>query len=31
VFDDYHFNSEIAGEGEIGITLGAMGLKLLRR
>jgi hypothetical protein len=31
VFDDYHFNSEIAGDGEIGITLGAMGLKLLRR
>ena len=30
-FDDYHFNNEIAGEGEIGLTLGSMGLKLLRR
>jgi len=31
IFDDYHFNNEIAGDGEIGITLGSMGLKLLRR
>ena len=30
-FDDFHFNNEIAGDGEIGITLGSMGLKLLRR
>ena len=30
-FDDYHFNNEIAGDGEIGLTLGSMGLKLLRR
>ncbi|MGZ5039337.1 MAG: hypothetical protein ACXWBQ_01230 [Usitatibacter sp.] len=31
LFDDYHFNNEIAGDGEIGLTLGSMGLKLLRR
>ena len=30
-FDDYHFNNEIAGDGEIGLALGSMGLKLLRR
>ena len=30
-FDDYHFNNEIAGDGEIGLNLGSMGLKLLRR
>jgi hypothetical protein len=30
-FDDYHFNNEIAGDGEIGLTLGRMELKLLRR
>jgi len=31
LFDDYHFNNEIFGDGEIGLTLGSMGLKLLRR
>ena len=31
IFDDYHFNNEIAGDGEIGITLRSMELKLLRR
>ena len=31
VFDDYHFNNEIAGDGEIGLTLGSMDLELLRR
>ncbi len=30
-FDDYHFNNEIAGGGEIGLTLGAMTLELRRR
>ena len=25
VFDDSHFNNEIAGDGEIGVTLGSMG------
>jgi Repeat of unknown function (DUF5648) len=31
LFDDYHFNNEVAGDGEIGLTLGSMGLELLRR
>lgn len=30
LFDDYHFNNEIFGDGEIGLTLGSMGLRLLR-
>ncbi|MEP7070148.1 MAG: hypothetical protein ABI789_12950 [Usitatibacter sp.] len=30
-FDDYHFNNEIAGDGEIGLNLAAMELRLLRR
>jgi hypothetical protein len=31
VFDDYHFNNEIAGDGRIGLTLGSMDFRLLRR
>ena len=31
VFDDYHFNNEIAGDGEIGVTIADMGFRLLRR
>ena len=31
VFDDYHFNNEIAGDGEIGLNIRSMELKLLRR
>ena len=31
LFDDFSFNTEIAGDGEIGETLGAIELRLLRR
>lgn len=31
IFDDYHFNNEVAGDGEIGVTIANMGFKLLRR
>jgi hypothetical protein len=31
MLDDHHFNNEVAGDGEIGITLGAMTLRIVRR
>lgn len=31
MFDDVHFNSEVAGDGEIGLNLGAFAVKLLPR
>jgi len=31
MLDDYHFNNEVAGDGEIGITLAAMTLRIMRR
>ena len=31
LFDDFHFNTEIGGDGEIGETLGAIEIELLRR
>ncbi len=31
LLDDFHFNTEIAGDGEIGETLGAIEVRLLRR
>lgn len=30
MLDDYHFNNEVAGDGEIGMNLGAMTLRLIR-
>jgi hypothetical protein len=30
LFDDFHFNTEVGGDGEIGETLGAIEVKLLR-